>query len=176
MIYAIHLRKENTFYNNKWKPFYAEAKTINSTNSPLLDREATWAWSGTALFVFFIVSLVLKVKSCPPSFHLKGEFTFNLLNGTPGPDQGPPFRGNSPFVVDTQTTQTHTHRGKGRGSGGSQRINVCVGVCRRSPWASVHTCWRSCRAGSCSQAWGPPVWGCSLCWAACTCKHHQRRT
>lgn len=65
--------------------------------------------SGTALFVFFIVSSVLKVKSCPPSFHLKGEFTFNLLNGTPGPDQGPPFRGNSPFVVDTQTTQTHTH-------------------------------------------------------------------
>ena len=55
-------------------------------------------------------------------------------------------------------------------------VCVCVCVCCRSPWASVHTCWRSCRAGSCSRAWGPPVWGWSLCWAACTCKHHEHTT
>lgn len=82
--------------------------------------------SGTALFVFFIVSSVLKVKSCPPSFHLKGEFTFNLLNGTPGPDQGPPFRGNSPFVVDTQNNaDTHTQRQRTRQRGESEDKCVC---------------------------------------------------
>lgn len=39
----------------------------------------------------------------------------------------------------------------------------------RSPWASVHTCWKSCLAGSCNQVWGPPEWDWILCWAVCTC-------
>lgn len=38
-----------------------------------------------------MVSLVLKVNSCPSSFYLKGEFTVNLLNGTTGIDQDLPF-------------------------------------------------------------------------------------
>lgn len=69
----------------------------------------------------YCVLLVLKVKSCPSSFHPKGEFTFNLLNGMIVLNQDLPFRGNTPSMCGLTNTQTYTEA-KDKGEVGATEV------------------------------------------------------
>lgn len=50
----------------------------------------------------------LKGKSCPSSFKPKGDFTFNLINGSDVMDQRSTFQGQLRFRAHV-CMQTHTH-------------------------------------------------------------------
>lgn len=110
------------------KYFFADEKTISLTTYLLLNMGATYAcWC--PLFVLLIVSSALKVQSCPPSFHLKGEFTFNLLNGTTGLNA---HSGETPLLSGHAITHEHKCKHTGRqmtkDRRKSQRFSVWVCV------------------------------------------------
>lgn len=78
----------------------------------------SWVWDAPypAAILFCLVGLVLwepselKGKSCPSSFQPKGDFTFNLINGSAALDQRPLFRGSGASECSHANAHTCSHR------------------------------------------------------------------